>query len=133
VAPHGHLGYVADGQLYVVGRMGEKIIVRGRNYYAEDIEAVVEALPGMRRGGTVAFGLAGKATEELVVAAELDEGNAPAPPREAERSIREAVGRHFSLIPASVVLLPARTIGKTSSGKKRRNEFRDAYLAQVAQ
>src|SRR5690606_39256620 len=53
----GDLGYMSDGGLYVTGRAKDLIILRGKNFYAEDIERVAESLPGLRPGGVVCFAL----------------------------------------------------------------------------
>lgn len=50
----GDLGLVADGELYVVGRVKDMVIVGGVNYHAEDIEAVVRDHPGVYRKRCVA-------------------------------------------------------------------------------
>src|SRR5262249_56396031 len=51
----GDLGYLADGELFVCGRRKEMIIVGGRNYFPQDIERVVNQVPGVRAGGVAAF------------------------------------------------------------------------------
>ena len=47
----------AEGGLYIAGRAKDLIIIRGKNYYAEDVERVIERLPGVRAGGAVAFAI----------------------------------------------------------------------------
>src|SRR5690606_24622608 len=44
----GDLGYVADGELFVTGRVKDLIIKGGRNYYPHEIEAAAAAVPGIR-------------------------------------------------------------------------------------
>jgi acyl-CoA synthetase (AMP-forming)/AMP-acid ligase II len=39
----GDLGFIVDEEIFVAGRMKEIIIIRGRNYFAHDIEACVAA------------------------------------------------------------------------------------------
>src|SRR5204863_245559 len=38
----GDLGVLRDGQLYVTGRAKDLIIIRGQNYYPQDLETTVE-------------------------------------------------------------------------------------------
>src|SRR5262249_11291525 len=68
----GDLGYLCDGQLFIVGRLKDVLIVRGRNYYAEDVERLVEEVVDVRKGCVVAFGARGERadTELLYVVAE---------------------------------------------------------------
>ncbi|GMI40709.1 hypothetical protein TeGR_g11840 [Tetraparma gracilis] len=49
----GDLGFVRGGELYVSGRLKDLIIVRGRNYYPQDVEATVEAFSDDVRPGCV--------------------------------------------------------------------------------
>ena len=45
----GDTGFLDDGELFVVGRIKDVIIIRGTNYYAEDAEAIVRHLPDVHR------------------------------------------------------------------------------------
>ncbi|EKT76404.1 AMP-dependent synthetase and ligase, partial [Rhodococcus opacus M213] len=48
----GDLGAVIDDELYVVGRLKDQIIIRGRNFYPHDIELTAQsAHPAVRPGG----------------------------------------------------------------------------------
>ncbi|MEW6738005.1 MAG: fatty acyl-AMP ligase, partial [Acidobacteriota bacterium] len=38
----GDLGFIKDGELFVTGRLKDLIIIRGRNYYPQDIEWTIE-------------------------------------------------------------------------------------------
>ena len=54
----GDLGFLRDEQLFVAGRLKDLIIIRGRNYYPEDIEnTVAEAHSAFRAGGCAAFSI----------------------------------------------------------------------------
>ena len=53
----GDLGFVLDGELFVTGRLKDLIIIRGRNYYPQDIEALVGEVAGVVPGRVVAFGI----------------------------------------------------------------------------
>ena len=45
----GDMGFFHDGELFVCGRIKDMIIVRGQNYYPQDIEEVVEKASGLIR------------------------------------------------------------------------------------
>src|SRR6202008_960761 len=50
----GDMGFLHEGELFVCGRIKDMIILRGQNYYPQDIEAVVEKASGLIRGNCVA-------------------------------------------------------------------------------
>ncbi|HEX6074952.1 MAG TPA: AMP-binding protein, partial [Micromonosporaceae bacterium] len=45
----GDLGFLDEHGLYITGRAKDMIVVNGENYYAEDIEELVRAAPGLDR------------------------------------------------------------------------------------
>src|SRR5262249_28759517 len=47
----GDLGFQQDGELFVTGRLKDLIIIRGRNYYPQDIERTVEECDAALRPG----------------------------------------------------------------------------------
>jgi acyl-CoA synthetase (AMP-forming)/AMP-acid ligase II len=54
----GDLGFVAENQLFITGRLKDLIIIRGRNHYPQDIEATAAAShPAVRRGAAAAFSI----------------------------------------------------------------------------
>ena len=70
----GDLGYLAQGEVYVTGRKKDLIIVGGKNIYPQDIERLVNEVPGVHPGQVAAFGVFDEqaGTEEVVVVAEMD-------------------------------------------------------------
>lgn len=125
----GDLGFVYDGNLYVSGRVKDLIIVNGKNHYPQDIEWQLEALPELRKGGVVAFGVARDATERVVIVAEV-RGEVTTALREAiEARVAEVTGAS----PAEIVFVPRNTLPKTSSGKVQRRKTRALYLDRAFQ
>lgn len=127
----GDLGFVDGGQLFVSGRHKDLIVVRGHNYYPQDIELIAEAAyPGLRRGSSAAFTLAGERGEELVLVQEVERvARRSLDQAEAGAAIRRAVFAEFELTVNEIVLVVPATIPKTSSGKIRRAETRRRFLA----
>lgn len=69
----GDLGYLRQGELYLTGRLKDVVIIRGANYFPEDIEIAVErSHPSIRPGCTAAFAVDGEDGEQLVVVAEVE-------------------------------------------------------------
>ncbi len=126
----GDRAYRADGEIYVTGRVKDIIIKGGRNLYPHEVEELAAHAEGIRKGCIVAFGLTDEATgtEKLVVVAETRE-------RDTARrgviasSITELVSQGLGLPPDRVELIPPGSIPKTSSGKLRREETKQLYLA----
>ena len=125
----GDLGYRVDGELFITGREKDLIIQGGRNICAEEVEAIVSAVPGVRQNCVAAFGIPDPAagTERLIVVAETRERDAAQ--REAlQRAVRDGVVTGIGSPPDAVVIADPRTVLKTSSGKIRRSAMREAYL-----
>lgn len=124
----GDLGYQAGGDLYLTGRAKDLIIRAGRNLHPEELEAVVGDLPGVRKGCVAAFAAADprQGTEKLVVIAETRETD-PAVRDEIRGRIVAATVDFLGEPPDDIVLAPAGTVLKTSSGKIRRAATSDLY------
>ncbi|MGB8955465.1 MAG: fatty acyl-AMP ligase [Tumebacillaceae bacterium] len=135
----GDLGFMHEGELFVTGRVKDVIIIRGRNYYPQDIELTVENLAEqVREGCTAAFSIDADGEERVVVVAELDRAFRPRKtddPAEVERllteirtTIRKGIVEQHEIPVHDVVLLKINTIPKTSSGKIQRSACRNMYL-----
>ena len=126
----GDRAYMAEGDIYVTGRVKDIIIRGGRNIYPHELEEAVGELPGLRKGCVAVFGSPDPqaGTERLVVLAETRESGEAA--REALRGgISNVVVDILGEPPDDVVLAPPHTVLKTSSGKIRRSASRELYEA----
>ncbi len=124
----GDLGFLKDDELFITGRIKDMIIVDGRNLYPQDIELTVErSHTALRPGCCAAFPVVVGSEERLVIAAEVSGSVLIAD--QITESIQEAVARYHDLRPHEVVLLKARSIPKTSSGKLQRHACQAGYLA----
>ena len=109
-------------------RIKEILFVGGQNHYPQDIEQTVwDCDARLRPGCGAAFAVERDGEETLVIVQEVD---APAPelPALAAR-VRDAVHEQHGLRLATLVLIPPRTIAKTSSGKIQRRACRQHHLA----
>ena len=64
----GDLGVMSQGELFIVGRIKDLLIVDGRNHYPDDIEATVQEITG---GRVAAISVPDERTERLVAIAEV--------------------------------------------------------------
>lgn len=127
----GDRGYRADGEIYIVGRSKDLIINAGKNIYPQDIEAIVNTIPGVHAGRAVAFGVfdTREGTELIGVVAEVD-GLDAAEHRRVAQAIKQAVAAQSMVTVTYVHLVDDRWLIKTSSGKIARAANRDKWLAE---
>ncbi len=126
----GDLGFLKNGELFVTGRLKDIIIVRGRNYYPQDIELTVEkSHPALNAGSCAAFSVEKEGEERLVVAQEVERtALRKLNVDEIVNTIRQAVSSLYELQVYAVLLLKTATIPKTSSGKIQRHACRAGFL-----
>lgn len=125
----GDLAAMVDGQLCIVGRVKDMIIIRGENYFPVDIELAAErAHPRGRAGCVVASTIGDLGEEQLLVVAEVDATEAEAL-REIVQAIRREVAATCGVLVPRLGLVAPRGVLKTSTGKLRRAATRDAYAA----
>jgi acyl-CoA synthetase (AMP-forming)/AMP-acid ligase II/acyl carrier protein len=125
----GDLGFLKDGQLYVTGRLKDLIIIRGRNYYPQDIEHSVEqAHEAFRVGHCAALAVDDGDQEQLVIIQEIEPRHRDLDKDSAIGAIRRAVAEHHELETHAIVLAKAGALPKTTSGKTRRFAARELYL-----
>jgi acyl-CoA synthetase (AMP-forming)/AMP-acid ligase II len=127
----GDLGYLADGELYVVGRKKDLIINGGKNLHPHDLEAIVNSVPGVHPGRAVAFGVPDEreGTELVAVVAEVDTED-PAARLTIGAAIRQAVAAQMGIVASYVHIVGPRWLLKTSSGKIARAANREKWLAE---
>ena len=124
----GDLGVVIDGELYVVGRLKDLIVIRGRNFYPHDIELTSQSShPALKIGACAAFAVPSAAGEDLVVVQEVKRDQ-QADPADVTASIRAAVVREHEVTIGDLVLIAPNQLPKTSSGKIMRSAARKRYV-----
>lgn len=131
----GDLGFLHNNELYIVGRLQDLIIVRGRNLYPHDIERSMDALryehPAVRLGCSAAFSILHEEEEQLVVFQEIDDRKLKPEHSLSEivSSMRRATLESHSIAPHAICLLERNTLPKTSSGKIMRQACKKAFLS----
>jgi fatty-acyl-CoA synthase len=130
----GDRGYLADGEVYIVGRSKDLIINAGKNVYPGDIEAIVNTIGGVHAGRAVVFGVPDgrEGTELIAVVAEVETDD-PDARKSITQNIRQAVAQRSTVTLNYVQLVDSRWLIKTSSGKIARAANRDKWLAERAQ
>ncbi len=145
----GDYGVYHGGELYITGRVKDLVIVDGRNHYPQDIEfSAQEASKALRPGFVAAFSVplnqlpsvvfefSGSAltkdpddsSEQLVIVAERAPGSGKADPAPIADEVRTAVSTRHGVTVRDVLLVPAGSIPRTSSGKIARRACKAAYI-----
>lgn len=127
----GDMGYMAGNEVYVIGRQKDLIINAGKNVYPQDIEAIVNTVPGVHPGRAVVFGVPDEreGTELIAVVAEvntIDEQQRKA----IGSAIRQNITRQTSVTINYVHLVEEKWLLKTSSGKIARAANREKWLQE---
>jgi len=124
----GDVGYVASGELFLTSRAKDLIKRGGHNIHPYDLEAAVGDVAGIRKGCVAVFGTADRTsgTERVIVVAETNQSD-PSSRAALRERIMALAAIHLNGPADEVLLVPARTVLKTSSGKIRRAACRELY------
>ncbi|MBZ5684258.1 MAG: thioester reductase domain-containing protein [Acidobacteriia bacterium] len=121
----GDMGFFHDGELFVCGRIKDMIIIRGQNYYPQDIEAVVERASGLVRSNCVAaFQINEDSEPALAIVAEVKNLKALPDALKIAAAVRNCLNVEVALIS----FIAPRAIPRTSSGKIMRHKTKHMWL-----
>jgi long chain fatty acid CoA FadD26 len=125
----GDLGVISDGELFIIGRIKDLLIVDGSNHYPDDIEATVQEITG---GRVAAISVPNGTSEQLVAIVEVKKrGDSDEEQRQKIRSIKRevtsAISNSHRLRVADLVLVAPGSIPITTSGKIRRSACAERY------
>ena len=121
----GDMGFFHDGELFVCGRIKDMIILRGQNYYPQDIEGVVEKASNLLRAHCVAaFQIHEDSEPALAIVAEVKNPNV----LPEARKIATAVRNYLNVEVALISFIAPRAIPRTSSGKIMRHKTKQMWL-----
>jgi len=128
----GDLGFCFEGELYVVGRRKDLIIVGGENIYPQDIEEIVASNPAIHDGRVVAMGVYNPelGTEDIVVVAEVERKELLENAAEVEREIRSGIVASMGVAVQRIFLKPPKWIVKSTAGKAARSATREKLLKE---
>jgi fatty acid CoA ligase FadD21 len=123
------LGFISDGGLFIVGRIKDMLIIRGRNHHPEDIEATVQEIT---RGRVAAISVPVSSTEKLVTVIEVKErGDSTTEAThwlsEVKSDVTSAISNAHGLHVGDLVLVHPGSIPTTTSGKVRRAACAEQY------
>ncbi|MFI8275536.1 fatty acyl-AMP ligase [Streptomyces sp. NPDC085929] len=131
----GDLGFLHDGEVFVLGRLKDIIVIHGANHAAADIEDTIrQAIPEAAPGGIAAVAVPGDDHEgdRLIVMVELAAGPQSAASINLRRRAQMAVAERHGVRPHDVVAARRGSLPRTTSGKLRRSDCRARYLNSCA-
>ena len=125
----GDAGFFSGGELFIIGRIKDLLIVYGRNHSPDDIETTIREITA---GRCAAIAVPDKGIEKLVAIIELrkrDDSGEPAADRlrRVKREITSAISKSHGLSVADLVLVPPGSIPMTTSVKIRRSQCVELY------
>ncbi len=128
----GDLGFTIDGELFVVGRKKDLLIVGGENLYPQDIEEIVANHPAVHDGRAVAIGVYNPdlGTEDVVIVAEVEQEQQLADAASIEQEIRNLVVAGTGVAARRIYLKPPKWIVKSTAGKPARAATREKLLRE---
>jgi acyl-CoA synthetase (AMP-forming)/AMP-acid ligase II len=128
----GDLGFLLEGELYVVGRKKDLLIIGGENIYPQDIEEIVGSHPAIHDGRVIAMGVYNPSlgTEDVVVVAEVEREELLPDAGKLEQEIRSRVVAGLGIAVRTIVLKPPKWIVKSTAGKAARSATREKLLRE---
>ncbi|MGE2713825.1 AMP-binding protein [Mycolicibacterium litorale] len=125
----GDLGFISDDELFIMGRLKDLLIVRGRNHYPDDIEGTIQEISG---GRVAAISVEQDRTEQLVAIVEAKrrgdtDEDVAAHFADLKNRITSAISTAHGISAADLVLVARGSIPITTSGKVRRASCAELY------
>jgi long chain fatty acid CoA FadD26 len=125
----GDLGVISDGELFIVGRIKDVLIVDGRNHYPDDIEATIGSIT---RGRSAAISVPKDGSEQLVAIVEVKNRGETDEDflkklQAVKRELASVISKSYGLRLADLVAVSPGTLPITTSGKIRRSACADLY------
>ncbi len=126
------IGFLHNGELFVLGRTDDLLIIHGKNVYAHEIETVLGSIDGLKPGRSVAFTVFNPSigSEELILLAESS-GVVVANDSHIRRYVCEHVFDLTGIAVAEFRIVEPGWLIKTTSGKISREENKQKY-AKIA-
>lgn len=124
----GDMGYMKDGDIYIVGRAKDMIIVNGKNHWPQDIEWAAEQIEGIKTGDVAAISVPGENAEEVPMVLVQCRVSDVAERTKLIENIRKQIQTSTG-VNSLIELVSPRSLPRTSSGKLSRTKARNAYLS----
>jgi acyl-CoA synthetase (AMP-forming)/AMP-acid ligase II len=121
-----------DGELYVIGRKKDLIIVGGENIYPQDIEEIISRHPSIHDGRTIAIGVynSNLGTQEIIAVAEVNDDKDLKCAIQIERDLKMSIKVELAIAVRAIYLKPPKWIVKSTAGKPARSTTHEKLLSE---
>jgi fatty-acyl-CoA synthase len=128
----GDLGFELAGELFIIGRKKDLIIVGGENIYPQDIEEIISRHSSIHDGRTIAIGIYSSklGTQEIVAVAEVKNERDLQGAIQVERELKMSIKNELAVTVRAIYLKPPRWIVKSTAGKPARSTTREKLLSE---
>lgn len=122
----GDIGFFFEGHLYISGRQKDIIFKNGRNYFANDLEAMACSIDEIKYGKVCFGGTTGRQSgQDLIIA--FIAGIPTQLAIDIFRKLRTLLCTNLGITVDEMVLIKSNEIPKTSSGKLQRYKLMQQY------
>ena len=126
-------GFLYDDYLYVLGRTDDVMIIGGKNIYPYDLEDIINETDDVIPGRAVAFSHSNSEhVDEIILLVEISPQRSK-PLNQITIAIRSSINKTLDIPVGEIVLLPHKTLSKSTSGKLSRGTNKKRYLNQEFQ
>ena len=127
----GDLGFIHNNNLFVSGRLKDLIIVKGQNYYPEDIEFSLKNIHSQLKPGSIAaFSVEESDGEKTIIVCEIKPDTQKDHYKYITLSIKDHVLNIYGILPDKIILIPSGSLSKTSSGKVQRQYCKHLFQSK---
>lgn len=125
----GDIGFVSKNELFILGRLKNLVIIRGKNYFPHDLENCVrKAHPLLNHTQGVTFSEVTTEGEGLIVVQEIDRNLKNAAIfQELLKSVKKSLIEDFDISPLAVIFVRPNSLPRTTSGKLQQHLAREQF------
>jgi acyl-CoA synthetase (AMP-forming)/AMP-acid ligase II/acyl carrier protein len=126
----GDIGFIRSGELCISGRLKDIIIIRGKNFIAEEIENTLKTeIPDLIQNKVACFSSPGQNTENLIIAVELLRSQEGLSFHEITKHIYRLLFDFYEISPFHILFVAFGQLPVTHSGKIRKYLCKEKYLS----
>lgn len=127
----GDLGFMDDdGEIFITGRIKDLIIIRGMNFYPQDLERISFLSDDkLKTGGAAAFSVETERGEKIILIQEIErEENSSLDYENCAAKIRKNILKAHGIVVDEIIFVPAERVPRTPSGKIQRKKAKEIYM-----